>query len=72
MVISHNISLRLCQRSLFIVCGPGHIRGIWRRGDGPQTIAEADTVTTFKKHFDRHMNKEGIEGYGTYDGRWIN
>ena len=30
----------------------------------PEEVVEADSITTFKRHLDRYMNRQEIEGYG--------
>jgi len=32
-------------------------------------VVDAGTLTTFKRHLDGYMNREGIEGYGPSKGR---
>ena len=35
----------------------------------PEEVVETGTLATFKRHLDRYMNREGIEGYGPSKGR---
>ena len=37
----------------------------------PEEVVEADSITTFKRHLDRYMNSQGIEGYGPHRGKKI-
>ena len=30
----------------------------------PEEVEEADSITMFKRHLDRYMNRQGIERYG--------
>ena len=30
----------------------------------PEELVEADTIAMFKRHLDRYVNRQGIEGYG--------
>ena len=37
----------------------------------PEEVVEADSVTTFKKHLDRYVNRQKIEGHGPHRGKKI-
>ena len=36
----------------------------------PETVVEAGTILSFKKHLDSYMGKMDIEGYGAKMGYW--
>ena len=35
----------------------------------PEVVVEAGTITTFKRHLDRYMDRKGLEGYGPNAGK---
>ena len=37
----------------------------------PEEVVEADSMTMFKRHLDRYMNRQGIGGYGARRGKKI-
>ena len=36
----------------------------------PEEVVEAGTITIFKRHLDRYMDREGVEGFGPNTGKW--
>lgn len=35
-----------------------------------EEVVEAGTLTTFKRHLDRYLDRKGLEGYGPNAGKW--
>jgi len=36
----------------------------------PEEMVEAGTMTTFKRHLDRYMDRKDLGGYGPNAGKW--
>lgn len=36
----------------------------------PEGMVESAAIVTLKWHFDRHLNRQGLEGYNPNAGKW--